>query len=683
MSSKRNREVEEKGEMSSLPIVVTKKPQLSSRVLDATKLELIPQLGGTCWFNVILTVLLYSQWTRKVLYEETLNWFSNPEELKTNRFKRFLMFMLNHCYSNPKKIEELFQKRIKPELLLLSFINYYKLEDIKGIIKANISKDLLAFGYDKKSIDIFLSIIFNDQLKIMKLFVINNNSYIHHKYMGLIDDDHYPGIIILQHDKFKGLELLKQNISSYTIIDDHISGATNYEDEIIFKGRRYKLDAILMNNYSGSHLGSTHAICGITYDNKGYVYNGWINARAPLNFTSHVQYRKKSNCRLFPKDWKSDLRKAPYSAGFCLPQNVADCRNILPLDSRELCFDFSVNDNTDKILIYALVEDEPLSLSLSSRQARPRPQPSRLMHPRELQSLLSIKNLVYKSRSVLLLIDEYYDFNGKTTAELEGLLKKIYGSVYGLSILTEDLSLFKVFYLILTGERLTEEAITGNKDGVLRRFFIGLLEVFVKDDKLFRLPLLFDDVIYLYIPEKQLWELLLKIGYSIETTEEIIMNYNNYLVLFYIISKELSKIVMTEIERPILILNLIKFFIQNGIIIDIPRYTDEIILRELEELSIEALKSLIKTERTGTAELLAIIDEIIEGNEINEDKKRVIEGFINSNIFFKEIYVRFKEKGLKVLLILIIISQKTSADLLKITGGKGNRKIKKKLRFYQ
>lgn len=117
----------------TLSLPLPKKTKITKQLLDARELEIIPQISDTCWFNVILTVLTYSQYTRKILYEEAIEWLNNLEELKRNRFKRFLIYMLKYCYTNPKKIEELFEAKIKPELLLMSFINYYNLPTFKKI----------------------------------------------------------------------------------------------------------------------------------------------------------------------------------------------------------------------------------------------------------------------------------------------------------------------------------------------------------------------------------------------------------------------------------------------------------------------------------------------------------------------------------------------------------------------
>ena len=44
-------------------------------------LSVIPQFGGTCWINAILTIALYSQYTRKVVLKQAKKWDKNNKFL--------------------------------------------------------------------------------------------------------------------------------------------------------------------------------------------------------------------------------------------------------------------------------------------------------------------------------------------------------------------------------------------------------------------------------------------------------------------------------------------------------------------------------------------------------------------------------------------------------------------------
>jgi hypothetical protein len=659
-------------EVTDIPVLsISKRLQSFHRLLDANELELIPQISGTCWFNSILTVILYSQMVRNVLYKEVFNWFRNLEELKANRFKRFLIFMLNHNYTNPKKIEELFEGRIKPELLLLSFTNYYNFLEIKKVLKKQISKSLNTFGYTTNTICDIMQAFFTNQRDVIKIIHFQNHSLIKKEDF----ESFSPKVIILHHELFDNLSDFSIFTEKYIQIDEHISGVATYEEQISVYGRTYKLDACIIENYSsGLEEGCLHSICGITYNNQGYVYNGWINENEHLNFDLYTQFKQKSNCRLFFRDWKSDLRKTENTAGFCLPKNATNCTNLLPLNPRDLCFDFSIKTKSAKVLFYVLVEDE-----LSKQQTQVS------ISSIEFKSLISIKNLVYKSSSVSPLIREFYNLNEKSNSELEDLLVKIYGE--NLKLLLIEPELFKVWYLIITKQRLTDNLLASNKDDILRNIFIALIKVYIKNNIVFRLPLLYDIVIYQYIAENQLVDLLIKNGYSKKEIKQISKTYyNSHFILFYLIAKEVNKgNLLSEITSKLFIFNLIKFFINNGIVIDLFNYTDDIIIAKLQELSLEELKTHINFSKEKTQ-----INSIIK----NAHRREI---FINSNPYIKEINKRLKNRGIegvKGILILIVISQMTMSELLfdlissSSRGGFFNynndnhKKVRKQLKIY-
>ena len=83
--------------------------------MNCSKLAVIPQYAGTCWFNAILMVSLYSQYTRKAVIKASKNWNKNDS------FLMVLKEILKISYKEPEKVEKLFYK-IKPEKILLKMI---------------------------------------------------------------------------------------------------------------------------------------------------------------------------------------------------------------------------------------------------------------------------------------------------------------------------------------------------------------------------------------------------------------------------------------------------------------------------------------------------------------------------------------------------------------------------------
>jgi len=704
-----------KRQFSSLPLDLTTskriKTRSKSRKLTAEELELIPQVGGTCWFNVMLTVLLYSQRLRKVLIEEAYTWFDDLEELRANKFKRFLLYMLKYNYTNPEKIEQLFQGRIKPELLLLSFLDYYNITTIADFIRAQLNIDIKNLGYFAARFTYICRTFFSNKANIYDIYSFGGRTYLHKSDTLSTFLASNPKIIVLLNYKILDIAHIKYNtgnptgsnfLDDFYLIDEVVSAReiSDYEEEITVNGRRYKLDASFLDNYSKSSNLLNHVICGITYDNSNYVYNGWIseNRNKLIQLASQYQYKKKTHCPLFSRDWKSDLRKDEYSAGFCLPNSHLEaCSSLAVLNPSDLCYDFSGKSNNKLILVYVLIEEEP------SQQPEQPEQP-----PELIQSLITVKKLVYKSASVSPLIKKFYNFESKTAEELQILLTKVYHS--DIDILLDKLNSFKFFYFIITGERLTDEDITGNRSEVLRKIFMALLKVYVKDDKLFRLELLTDNKIKQYLLQEQIVDVAIRIGYDNQELQELLATNiinDRYIILNYIISKSYDKNFLDATLCYIFVFYLCMFYIQEGKKIELADFTDEFILAKLIGNPIENLKAFINFNDNQQSLNLLLLTMKIANQPLNteEDFQLFVRSSANQSIIQMLVSGRSsltllnmklrtmidpsKLITLKALLIIIIVEQWSIKNLynflkpsIQATTG-GSRKQKKKLRSYQ
>ena len=84
-----------------------------------SRLEVIPQVGGNCWFNAILMALLYSEETKRITNYLIGEW--SNKDIKEDKLKKFFKYINKYNYSNPDKIKSLFTRRVKTEFLLLSY----------------------------------------------------------------------------------------------------------------------------------------------------------------------------------------------------------------------------------------------------------------------------------------------------------------------------------------------------------------------------------------------------------------------------------------------------------------------------------------------------------------------------------------------------------------------------------
>ena len=200
-------------DIPALPISRDQSLSSQKQPLDAKELELIPQISGTCWFNAALTVILYSQMTRKVFHTEALKWLSNLEELKKNKFKRFLLFMLKYNYTEPKKIAELFRGRIKPEFLLFSYLK--NTDNQVGIKKTKMNLYSPFSGISIENIPSNTNVEFYDILEnlilkkydVVKFYYKEGNSYISNSYslspQSFSSENFSAKVVLFYHDKFE------------------------------------------------------------------------------------------------------------------------------------------------------------------------------------------------------------------------------------------------------------------------------------------------------------------------------------------------------------------------------------------------------------------------------------------------------------------------------------------------
>jgi len=347
---------------------------------SCTDISVIPQFVGTCWFNAILMITLYSENIRKLLIKESKKW-KNP-----NTFLRIIKQILKN-YNKPEKVQEFF-KKIKPEYILLkmlkTFNDTHTIEQLKPKIKNDTNT-----GYTPEYIIKFFKFL---GLKTLDIVVMKQLGWIYNSYTYLLNTDkefnnyhqlddektrkyikkrvfddivktikEVPDIIVVKHeDLINNFAKPTYTVLKYLIPEFNssfyssmikIEGLENYNDIITFNGHRYKLEAVPIGNFNVKDIGSAHAITGITCNGERYVYNGWNKATA------------NSPCSLMKYDW--NVRK---DEPFCL--NKVKCKLDFietSKDVKNLCFSFGKGL---RLLIYVRMNDEEIDMKMSSRSDR-------------------------------------------------------------------------------------------------------------------------------------------------------------------------------------------------------------------------------------------------------------------------------------------------------------------------
>lgn len=554
--------------MSTSSLRLVKLDNYSSSLLDAEELEVIPQISGTCWFNSILMVFLYSEGVRKVVYEKVSEWFLDKEkidEIKKSKFLKFLIYMLKYNYSQPSKISNLFNKRVSSEFLLFSYLNEFdKYNFYKEQLKNKLNKNLYDFSGDHLYIINFLI-----NLQIKSLLIYYDGNKIYQTKIKIKNNKSQPKLLLLYHKKlFKSLDSVIEDIksdSTTTIIDENNQSIVNYEEVIIHEGNTYKLEACLLADYNNAQ--SLHSITGITYKNKSFVYNGWVpSTKLFKQQSTYYKELNRSSCKLFHKDWKNDLRKFDGSEGFCF--NQKDC-GLIAIDDEYLCFDFSNPNNDNTVLIYVLQEEFPL-LSLKS---------------------IPSSEIRYKSESLSIIHKSYYNLKRKTTEELIKLLSGFYYTIEELEFNDDYLRMnYKLFYFLLFKKRIEDE---NDETNLTNNFLIRLIKDYLKDYKLYDLSELIDEKIKYHLSIQKLKKRLIKIGYDNSFISFLNENtINDYYLLFkFLLPKKEDEFLLS------FLFELLRIFVENNIthfsIIN-EKFNDENLIKSLAEFDEKTLKEKLK-----------------------------------------------------------------------------------------
>jgi len=437
----------------------------SSEIIKPEEIEVIPQIDGTCWFNAILMAFLYSEAIKKLVIEKATTW--TEEEIEDDKFKKFVIYVLKYNYSKPEKIRELFKKRFKTSSLLLSLLSK---ESSLNVVKENIltetkyTRDVRLYGYDISSLflltkflkyffgELYLSIKYENE----KLFLRKST-----------DETKNPKIIFVYDDRFCNNNLL--NLLEIEYFNETLINELKLLNETI-TFNKYKLDSCITKNYNKNKQLQTHAIAGITYKNKPYVYNGWTLTGSSGKNKIYKQ-KNKYSCPLFSIDWKTQL-KSDIKA-FCFPRDK--CEEI-PVEEDNVCFNFS-HKKSNSILIYVLVEEQDEDLENFKSIA-----------PQDLQ---------FKSRSLSRLREIYHgNLIHRETEELFELLeqKRMYTreelDEFILKIMRTNN--YSIFYFMLTNSILQKDK-SKLPDELLKKVYLSLLKEFIDKNKVFKLSELQND----------------------------------------------------------------------------------------------------------------------------------------------------------------------------------------------
>ena len=284
---------------------------------DCYDISILPNYNEHCWLNTILMCVLYSQYSRDMLINHSINW-------QDDIFLNIIRNIINSYYSNTKNLD-VFYNSIIPAKLLYEIILQTHASKKSG--SKNL-KDLKWTEYNIIDFYRFLGINCVDVIYYRDKYLIN---YLSKKPYSNREP---PDVVILFHEDLTNIAKDNQSGGSSRndfYLDSKKAGTiATYADEIEFMGTTYVLSSCVVNNHDIGYR--YHTTAGLVCNGKKLVYNSYIN-------------KGNNPCSLINFDW--DVRK---NQEMCL--NPTKCElnfkyNIKRV--KDLCFSFG---SGNRYLIY-------------------------------------------------------------------------------------------------------------------------------------------------------------------------------------------------------------------------------------------------------------------------------------------------------------------------------------------
>jgi len=324
----------------------------------------LKQYGPTCWFNSILTSILYSDESRKLLLLKSKNWdkkilvYDTIYHILKNKYLRTDDVYKDYSYFD----------KIRPETILKQLYDHnnkkFNLDPKKNIMLGYISALYIKKIYkllgvkvlylDKKDDNLHYSIFNNAKI------ISNNNGdrkdTLNTKGLSnIVNSFNEPEIIIVhittsennpnvvhypEHYFLSGNEILKKAVGYQNKnIEEFLTQINNLEETIKLNDEEYIIDSVLLCNWNHEQKGmGAHSIAGITCKGDKYVYNGWARSTIDPNIDKNEELVDEIPCELMRFDWNLHKKN-----DFCLNKkkcilDIMDIKTTL----KNLCFSFNI-----------------------------------------------------------------------------------------------------------------------------------------------------------------------------------------------------------------------------------------------------------------------------------------------------------------------------------------------------
>lgn len=458
----------------------------------------IPQYESTCWFNAILTSLLYSEYSRKLLLYEMNKGFD-----KTNKLLLIINKILLSLYiDNDSEKAQKYFNFIRPEVIL-SYLKGIENTTLKHMILdgwfsniflykfiENIGRTCLVLDYYKdnlyagitQSVDIAYDrldgYIINYKYKYIQDIIDNISKIRNPDYICVnIWNDNvkkYPvfNSIFSKYQDLKSNFLLSKYDFTYEGLDECLiagskkkrksldkclkEGYKPFKDIITFNGYKYKLDSCIVSNYNQYRSGYGHDIAGITCKNHKFVYNGWLKSTNDIGITDTERETALNNipCKLIEYDWdihKDDDRGVCIDLPNCTLENIKGQRQE---KKQRFCFSFYLKKRKN-VLIYVRMDPLETGAKYESLNKNLSKSPTSISSQRSLNSLYSVSDAspVSSLKGDELYVRNEYDDTDDEDIENEARYNIKYIEKYKKKIQLKKEKIYKEIGLIVNKEQ--------------------------------------------------------------------------------------------------------------------------------------------------------------------------------------------------------------------------------------
>lgn len=320
---------------------------------NCTKMIVMPQYTGTCWFNALIMALFYSQGLHNVLLTRRETWNMTQKLKKTlydileRRSKTYISKKSAYAFFNvitPEYILQLLYKenpnvfKFNPEKRI-GYMSEAYLPQLMKMLGIENKLHLDAVHIKDNIYDLYYSNIYQSfkiqtpekdkEKKIPNYFVYYNKGPIDKKTVGLNIINNYDVIT------FRISELDTHHPSNIFMKNVDIT------KDIRINNQEYIHDSLLLTNFNTTTCKLGHEIAGITCGNDKYIYNGWIlkKTQDPSMIFTPSKQRGTYPCELMKHDWLLEYND------FCLNPSLCKLDNVKK-PGKTLCFNVHKGNRT-------------------------------------------------------------------------------------------------------------------------------------------------------------------------------------------------------------------------------------------------------------------------------------------------------------------------------------------------